>query len=123
MKTITCPSAKVALSRRGEKFTIWSAQATIFSIKTIKTMNTPETKEIFKLYRTGADMTSEREPLVATIKIRRDELADEQLRDLIEACNQYGGGASISHPRYTRQLSAAKKFLENAERTHGETKP
>jgi len=38
---------------------------------------------------------------------------ERQFRDLVTICNEYGGGASISHPRYTRQLSAAKKFLEN----------
>ena len=36
MKTITCPSGEVALPRRGEKFTIWSAQATTLSIKNMK---------------------------------------------------------------------------------------
>ncbi len=38
---------------------------------------------------------------------------ERQLRALVASCNEYGGGASISHPRYTRQLSAARKFLEN----------
>lgn len=74
-------------------------------------MNTPETKEIFQLYRMGVAMTWELEPLVAAIEIRRDE-AEKQLRELVEVCNEYGGGANVSHPRYTRKLFAAKKFFQ-----------
>lgn len=40
--------------------------------------------------------------------------AMKELRDLVEACDEFGGGASISHPRYTRQRAAARSFLENA---------
>ena len=41
--------------------------------------------------------------------------AMKELRDLVEACDEFGGGASISHPRYTRQRAAARSFLENAD--------
>lgn len=50
--------------------------------------------------------------IVAAMKIWRDE-AEKQLRDLYKVCKQFGGGASISHPRITRQLFAAKKFLNS----------
>ena len=40
--------------------------------------------------------------------------AMKELRDLVEACDEFGGGASISHPRYTQQRAAARSFLENA---------
>jgi hypothetical protein len=52
--------------------------------------------------------------IVSAINIWRDE-AEKQFRDLYEVCNQFGGGASISHPRITRQLSAARKFLKNSQ--------
>lgn len=49
------------------------------------------------------------------IKLERERNATrKQLHNLVTACNEYEAGASISHPRYTRQLSAARKFLENS---------
>ena len=50
--------------------------------------------------------------LVAEITAKRDE-AIKELRKLVTACERHGFAASMSHPRYTRQLSAARKFLEN----------
>lgn len=71
-------------------------------------MNTPETKEIFQLYRMGAAMTWELEPLVAAIEIRRDE-AEKQLRELVEVCNEYGGGAKLYLIRAIRGNSSQRR--------------
>ena len=83
----------------------------------------PETEAVWDAYQMDSTC-DEGDPWGLAARLERErDAAEKQLRDLVEACNQYGGGASLSHPRYTRQLSAVKKFLHNAESTRAGIKP
>ena len=52
---------------------------------------------------------------MAAMEIQRNEL-DAALRLLMKALDLYGGAASLTHPRLTRAMTAARKLIpENAE--------
>jgi len=61
-----------------------------------------------------------RSTLACKLERERDD-ARHAIRQWIEAWNRYGDGASLTHPRLTRAMTAARKLIsENAKLSHEE---
>ena len=84
-------------------------------------MKTPTNSEALPLTNCSPSSLTDAVAEIRIVKGKPREIVDadfareleRQLRALVTVCDEYGGGASIPHPRYTRQLSTARKLLEN----------